>query len=560
MEKTEAIAKDTSDIYQLVEAERDKFEELILSSESDKKVVVAGPGTGKTHLFKKLLKGKKNSLTLTFVNSLVEDLALELYELSEVRTLHSYGRSILTKILKKKIEIYPKLSKVIKEDFKILFGEEIDFDKIFHERDDTNELLTFYESRRQYYDYYGFADVIFAAVKYFEEDKSTIPRYEQVLIDEFQDFNKLEVSLIDLLAEKSPILLAGDDDQALYEFLKHANAIHIRDRHGDEMPEYVSFNLPFCARCPRVIVDATNELIKTAKGNGYLKERIKKPFEYLPNKDKDKISSQFPTITLGSCYARQVPWFIEKCISSIAGEIKNMFDVLIITATNTQVRIIAEGLKEKGFANIDYPENPNEREINLFDGFNMLLQNKQDNLGWRIVSSIIMNPAEFNELIRKNADSSQKIQEYLPKDFVSDVLETVKALKNILKNTPIDPKLFAATFERFGINTNKISSNFLIEKISALNPIHGNPAIRNIPIKTTTIQSSKGLSADIVIIANFDDRYFLKDGKTITDQDICNFLVALTRTKKKVFLISTVKELTPSLLKWISKDKIETIK
>lgn len=214
-----------------------------MTSKSDKKVVVAGPGTGKTYLFKKILEGKKNSLALTFVNSLVEDLALELYGLSEVKTLHSFGRSILATILRKKIDIYPKLSKVIKEDFKILQGGNIEFDKIFHERDDSNELLKFYESRRQYYGYYGFADVIFAAVKLFEADKSTVPAYEQVLIDEFQDFNKLEVSLIDLLAEKSPILLAGDDDQALYEFLKHASTVHIRDRHGDEMPEYASFNL-----------------------------------------------------------------------------------------------------------------------------------------------------------------------------------------------------------------------------------------------------------------------------------------------------------------------------
>lgn len=554
-------ATDTVDKYELSEAERDKYIEEILTSKSDKKVVVAGPGTGKTYLFKKILEGKKNSLTLTFVNSLVEDLALELYGLSEVKTLHSFGRSILVTILKKKIDIYPKLSKVIEEDFKILQGGNIEFDKIFHERDDSNELLKFYESRRQYYGYYGFADVIFAAVKLFEADKSTVPAYEQVLIDEFQDFNKLEVSLIDLLAEKSPILLAGDDDQALYEFLKHASAVHIRDRHGDEMPEYASFNLPFCARCPQVVVEATNDLINTAKKNGLLKERISKPYKYLPNKNKDKISSQFPTITHGSCYPKQIPWFIEKCIASIAEEIKNKFDVLIIAATNTQVRLIAEALKEKGLANIDYPDNSNDREINFFDGFNMLLQNKDDNLGWRIVSSLILKSDEVNELIKKTAaDSSKKIREYLPKEFITGVLETVKALKYILKDKTVTPELLTATFKQFGINTDKISSNFLIEKITTLNPAKGNPAIRNIPIKATTIQSSKGLSADIVFITNFDDRFFLKDCNKITDQDICNFLVALTRTKKKAILISSVKDKTPSLLKWISKNKIETIK
>jgi superfamily I DNA/RNA helicase len=79
----------------------------------------------------------------------------------------------------------------------------------------------------------GYADIVFAIVKQFEVKKEKIPTYEQVVVDEFQDFNKLEVSLIELLAEKSPILLAGDDDQALYDF-KDASPEHIRERHGNE--------------------------------------------------------------------------------------------------------------------------------------------------------------------------------------------------------------------------------------------------------------------------------------------------------------------------------------
>ena len=561
MKTTAEATIDTTDKYELAEAERDSYVKEILSSKSDKKVVVAGPGTGKTYLFKEILKGKKNTLTLSFVNALVADLALELYGLSEVKTLHSFGRSILGHLLQNKIDIYPKLSKVIKEDFQILQGGDIDFDIIFNNRDDSNELLKFYERRRQYYGYYGFTDVIYAAVKYLEADKNTIPVYEQVLIDEFQDFNKLEVSLIDLLAEKSPILLAGDDDQALYEFLKHASPVHIRDRHGDGMPEYASFKLPFCARCPQVVVEAINDLINSAKENGLLKERIIKPYAYLSNKNKDKISSQFPSITHASYYAKQIPWFIEKCIASMAEEIKNKFDVLIIAATNTQVRFLAEALKEKGLANIDYPENSKDSEINFFDGFKMLLENKEDNLGWRIVSFLILNDDEFRALIKKTAeDTTKKIQELLPKEFVSGVLETAKALKYILNDKEVSPDLLAATFKQFGINPDKILTAFLKDKILSLNPPTGKPAIRNIPIKATTIQSSKGLSADIVIIANFDDRYFLKDGKTVTNQDVCNFLVALTRTKKKAFLISSVKNETPSLLKWISNEKIETIK
>ena len=37
------------------------------------------------------------------------------------------------------------------------------------------------------------------------------------------------------------------------------------------------------------------------------------------------------------------------------------------------------------------------------------------------------------------------------------------------------------------------------------------PGIKKIQIKVTTIESSKGLSADYVFITYFDDRYFIKD-------------------------------------------------
>ena len=71
------IMGDTDDKYTKAIIERQKYIDAILSSPSRNKIVVAGPGTGKTYLFKEVVKGKTNTLTLTFVNALVEDLSLE---------------------------------------------------------------------------------------------------------------------------------------------------------------------------------------------------------------------------------------------------------------------------------------------------------------------------------------------------------------------------------------------------------------------------------------------------------------------------------------------------
>lgn len=68
--------------------------EAVLSSPSHKKLVIAGPGTGKTTLFKQLLElaaeepGQR--IVLTFINNLKNDLENDLGGLAQVFTLHSY--------------------------------------------------------------------------------------------------------------------------------------------------------------------------------------------------------------------------------------------------------------------------------------------------------------------------------------------------------------------------------------------------------------------------------------------------------------------------------------
>jgi superfamily I DNA/RNA helicase len=58
----------------------------------------------------------------------------------------------------------------------------------------------------------------------------------------------------------------------------------------------------------------------------------------------------------------------------------------------------------------------------------------------------------------------------------------------------------------------------LRKRIEAAVPGGSDPATRNISIKITTIQSSKGLAEDYVFIADFDDRFFLEKEQKCSDQ------------------------------------------
>jgi superfamily I DNA/RNA helicase len=374
--------------YAKAESDAKKHNDAILESPSKKKVVVAGPGTGKTYLFKTILAGKSKTLTLTFVNALVEDLSLELCGLSDVRTLHGFARSVL-KTGKDDVKMFPRLPDVISEDAKILLGEEIKFKPMFNNRDDSNKHMVFYRKRRRYYDHYGFEDIVLAVVWHFDQKKDRIPTYEQILVDEFQDFNKLEVSLIDLLASKSPILLAGDDDQALYEF-KDAKTEYIRQRHSDASAGYAPFSLPYCRRCTRIIVEAANDIISAAIKNNFLNNRIKKDYRYFDHKKKDEVSDKNPKVMYAHVFEGQIPWFIETQLGKIAKEEKKKFSVLIISPSTNKLLAITDALKEKGLKNIESVDKRDEKDLGLFDGLKLLLEDKKSNLGWRIVLKSVL--------------------------------------------------------------------------------------------------------------------------------------------------------------------------
>ena len=89
--------RDTGDTYSYARQERQRHVDAVLNSPARHKVVVAGPGTGKSHLFKQILRGKKNALTLTFINALVADLALDLCgELAKTAIKEKMAGRVLT--------------------------------------------------------------------------------------------------------------------------------------------------------------------------------------------------------------------------------------------------------------------------------------------------------------------------------------------------------------------------------------------------------------------------------------------------------------------------------
>lgn len=562
---------DDEERWSSAEQAKNELEAEILRCPSRKRIVVAGPGTGKTSLFKQILEGeKKDAITLTFINSLVEDLSLELFGLSEVRTLHGYARSIISTTRQRNVPIYPHLSGAIDEDINILEGKIVDFDSIFERMDDQHPDLSFYKKRKEWYSHFGFTDLIYSVVKYFQLFENRIPEYEIVLVDEFQDFNDLEVTLIELLARKSPILLAGDDDQALYDELKGASTAHIRKRFFESEYGYKPFTLHHCRRCTRVIIDAANDILREATKRGFLEGRIKKEFKYLDRQEKDKDCQKYSHITNIKGQPGQIAFLICEEIKKIAEEKKDKFEILVLCPKTLHSKL-AQRFRKQGFSNLLIDEDQEESQLSkLIGGLNKIADAEKgiSNLGWRIICKHILNKEEFEKLIKSiGTEPQNNFQDYLNPSLRKKITKLVSIFKKIRgpkvprkRNPPkgesrADLEMFFADLK---IDAFDLGRSYI--KKQALDKSHEFAAsgVRSLPIRISTITKSKGLSYDYVFIAHIDDKYYLEQQGVISDKKICNFLVALTRARKKVYLLSHTGS-EPTFIKWIDAERIETI-
>jgi DNA helicase II / ATP-dependent DNA helicase PcrA len=83
--------------------------------------------------------------------------------------------------------------------------------------------------------------------------------FQHILVDEFQDLNRAEQGVIELLSNQAHVCIVGDDDQSIYSF-KHAHPEGIREWVVAN-PAADDLHLDECRRCPTTVVHMANSLI-----------------------------------------------------------------------------------------------------------------------------------------------------------------------------------------------------------------------------------------------------------------------------------------------------------
>jgi len=550
------------------ERERAEAVDVILGSSSRHKVIVAGPGTGKTFLFKKICENTSgDTLAITFINNLANDLKYDLDELAECCTFHALCKKLIYSLPVPPIDkflYFPKIEAVINSDRGILEPSLDQAKDAFEEflRDDAR--ISFFLKRARYYKAVGHTDGVYQVTQFLTENPHLTPVFSQILVDEYQDFNKLEISMIEVLGRASPTLIVGDDDQALYDF-KRASPSFLRSAARDGGSEL--FQLPYCSRCTEVIVNAVNDIIATAKSVGLLRDRLDKPFKcFLPGKIDD--NARFPKIIYAKCSVQQkiAPYMSRYIVSEIEGIVgagyrpdynSGVWD-FIIAGPGYYLRGLEDILKPN-FPNT-FQSGPEPSELMPEDGYLELLRDIDSDIGWRAVLNFC-KPETFEDAIRSSKSMVHPVRGYIPENVQENVLNTIAILSKLKSGEGIDTFEETRLLEVIGSNGLDTIRSIFAGGIPKPDSDADKPGHR---IRISTILGCKGLTANFVFLVGLNDGVLPKHQGAPDDYEVCKFIVGLTRARKKCYLISVRNlfgqwmEESP-FIKWLDSSYLEEI-
>jgi superfamily I DNA/RNA helicase len=452
-------------------------------------------------------------LVLTFINTLKDDLDRNLGDVAKVFTLHGYCQHLLHNDeqlrigLSKQFTCHPGLRSLDAIDWRLLRSSPTPkFIDLMRNLTCSEEQQQFYLERTNYYDTVDFDDSVHRVYQQLLKHPDKVRGYALVLIDEFQDFNKLEAGIIDLLSKPNSIVVAGDDDQALYSQLRGASWDHIRAHYTEG--HYKVFELPFCMRCPEVIVGAVGDIILKAQADKKLSGRIDKPYRYYPPV-KSKDSALYPHIDLiktsvQRANANYFGKYIEECIRAIPqAEVEQAREkhepVVLVIGSNPYRRQVEEYLLKVGLITKKEEDELSPRE----SGLEILNENPKSNLGWRIILACGEESIAGRYVCQAAADGVA-LADLLPDEERKKILHEAAAWA-------------AARQEAEGDLGDKNADS----------------------VAVTSYEGSKGRSASYVFLIGLHSGELPSKASDIKDIEICRFLVGLTRTKKKCSVLVT---------------------
>ena len=605
---------------EIINGLNDKQKEAVLATEGPC-LVIAGAGSGKTkvltHKISYLMStGVKpwNILAITFTNKaanemkervekLVGDAAKDIW----MGTFHS----ICVKILRRYIDRIGFRSDFVifdTSDQKTLIKECIKAaqadDKIFTDRsvlseisngknemlepseygikyagdfrrEKIAELYALYQKKLKENNAIDFDDIINFTIKILTENPDVLDYYTDkfryVLVDEYQDTNKSQFTLVSLLASKyGNVTAVGDNDQGIYSF-RGADISNILNFEKD-FPGTKIIKLEQNYRCTGNILKAANAVIKHNESK----------FDKKLWTQNDE--GNLPCIYCGEDEYDEASYVVEQIAHLKREEYYKNSDFSILYRMNTQSRAIEDILRRedipyKIIGGLKFYE---RKEIKDIIAYLRLIQNSSDNLSLkRIINEpkrgigktslekiqeisessgvsmyeIIKNAADYDlnrvyinsrEFIEQIENLKNKKNELKISDLIKETLKTTGYTKALEQEGSVEAETRIENLEEFltvAIEFEEESAeNTLpefLEGITLSSDIDGMEESED-TVTLMTLHSAKGLEFPVVFLVGMEEGIFpgyksIGEPKALEEERRL-FYVGITRAKQYLYL------------------------
>lgn len=437
-----------------------------------------------------------------------------------------------------------------------------------------------YQARLKTADAMDFDDLLCKAVELFERFPEILGFYQNqfkyIMVDEYQDTNKVQYRFVSMLAQKhGNICVVGDDDQSIYKF------------RGATIENILSFENTFKGakvirleqnyRSTSIILDAANNVISN-------NEVRKGKTLWTQNPKGDKIE-------LHTCDSeRDEAIFVAKTITEGVADGRKYSDFAILYRTNAQSNAIEQALSRSGIPHriIGGHRFYDREEIRDMVAYLQVVNNPHDDIrlsriinvpkrgiGARTVAvaaEIASGLGESIYSVIKEADSypqlsraSNKLKEFVA--LIDGFIEAERSgdyslaelynlmiehinYKDYLNLEKENPEVRIENIEELSSNIIKFEedygdeadlSNFL-EEISLLSDIDNYDSESDTCVMMT-LHSAKGLEFPVVIITGMEEGLFPSIASMMNPEEIGEerrlAYVGITRAKQKLYLTKT---------------------
>lgn len=434
--------------------------------------------------------------------------------------------------------------------------------------EDIEKVAARYQEYKQQKQVMDYDDLLVNLKKLLETDEETRKKisntYKYIMVDEYQDTNKLQAEISVLLAsEHHNILVVGDDSQSIYSF-RGANFRNIMD-FPKYFPDAKITTLEQNYRSTRPILELTNAIIEQAK-----EKYSKVLFSEIEGKEKP--------IYIDTLDEQEQAAFISQRVLELREEGVPLSRIAVLFRASWHANELEVELKSSNIPYVKYGGLKFAEAAHVKDAlvFMRVVHNVFDEIAWLRLLLLIegIGPASANKIIAKIIQSGGDLKELISPDFAKKKFyEDLQKLHKVLSRQMGSRKnptakleavidyyapLFELKYDDYKRRREDLESLLRISQRYStleqmltdmvLEPPQGSqigvePSDKeDEKLVLSTIHSAKGLEWHSVFVIHLVDGYFpamqSMENEEELEEERRLFYVAATRAQKNLYLIT----------------------